>query len=70
MSRTALIAIGGNALAPAGDTGGFADANARQTSASMVGIMRHGYRVITHGNGPQVGAQLLRSEQASAEVRR
>jgi carbamate kinase len=69
MSRTALIAIGGNALAPAGDTEGLADANARQTSASIVGIMRHGYRVvITHGNGPQVGAQLFRSEHASAEV--
>ena len=31
--------------------------------------MASGYHlVITHGNGPQVGAQLLRSEQASDQV--
>ena len=35
----------------------------------MVGLLRMGYRlVITHGNGPQVGAQLLRSERASDVV--
>src|ERR1700761_7362796 len=41
-------------------------ANTRRTAAAMVGLVKLGYRlVITHGNGPQVGAQLLRSERAS-----
>ena len=41
-------------------------ANTRRTAAAIVGLIRLGYRlVITHGNGPQVGAQLLRSERAS-----
>jgi carbamate kinase len=32
-------------------------------------LIQHGYRlVLTHGNGPQVGAQWLRSEIASAQV--
>jgi len=43
--------------------------NARRTAAAIVGLVRAGYRiVITHGNGPQVGAQLLRSERASDQV--
>jgi carbamate kinase len=68
MSRTALVAVGGNSLIRAGETGTVAEqlANARRTARAMVGLIRLGYRlVITHGNGPQVGAQLLRSERAS-----
>lgn len=68
MSRTALVAVGGNSLIRAGETGTIAEqlANARRTARAMVGLIRLGYRlVITHGNGPQVGAQLLRSERAS-----
>jgi carbamate kinase len=35
----------------------------------MIGLIQRGYRlVITHGNGPQVGADLLRSERASDQV--
>lgn len=68
MSRTALVAIGGNSLIRAGEKGTIAEqlANARRTAEAIVGLVRLGYRlVITHGNGPQVGAQLLRSERAS-----
>jgi carbamate kinase len=67
MSKTALIAVGGNSLIRAGETGTIAEqlANARRTAAAIVGLIRDGWRlVITHGNGPQVGAQLLRSEAA------
>jgi carbamate kinase len=71
MSKTALIAVGGNSLIRAGEKGTVAEqlANARRTAKAIVGLVRLGYRlVITHGNGPQVGAQLLRSERASDVV--
>jgi len=66
-----LIAVGGNSLIRAGETGTIAEqwANARRTAAAVVQLIRGGHRlVITHGNGPQVGAQLLRSERASDQV--
>ncbi len=68
MSKTALIAVGGNSLIRAGEKGTIQEqlANTRRTAQAIVGLVRLGYRlVITHGNGPQVGAQLLRSERAS-----
>lgn len=71
MSRSALIAIGGNSLIRAGEKGTIAEqiANARRTAHAVIGLIRAGYRlVITHGNGPQVGAQLLRSERGSDQV--
>ncbi|MBE3132063.1 MAG: carbamate kinase, partial [Acidobacteria bacterium] len=44
-------------------------ANTRRTAKAIVGVLRLGFRVvITHGNGPQVGAALLRSERASDQV--
>lgn len=66
-----LIAVGGNSLIRAGEKGTVAEqlANARRTAAAIIGLIRLGYRlVITHGNGPQVGAALLRSERASDQV--
>lgn len=69
--KTMLIAVGGNSLIRAGEKGTVAEqvANARRTAAAIVGLIRNSYRlVITHGNGPQVGAQLLRSERAADQV--
>ena len=69
--KTMLIAVGGNSLIRAGEKGTVAQqlANARRTAASIIGLIRLGYRlVITHGNGPQVGAALLRSERAADQV--
>jgi len=66
-----LIAVGGNSLIRAGETGTIAEqwVNARRTAAAIVALIRSGSRlVVTHGNGPQVGAQLLRSERASDQV--
>jgi len=71
MAKTALVAVGGNSLIRAGEKGTIAEqlANTRRTAVAIVGLIRLGYRlVITHGNGPQVGAQLLRSERASDVV--
>jgi carbamate kinase len=68
MAKTALVAVGGNSLIRAGEKGTIDEqlANTRRTAEALVGLVRLGYHlVITHGNGPQVGAQLLRSERAS-----
>lgn len=69
--RSMLIAVGGNSLIRAGEKGTVAEqwGNARRTAAAIVELIKAGYQiVITHGNGPQVGAQLLRSERASDQV--
>jgi carbamate kinase len=68
MPKTALVAVGGNSLIRAGEKGTIAEqlANTRRTAAAIRSMIELGYRlVVTHGNGPQVGAQLLRSERAS-----
>jgi carbamate kinase len=69
--KTMLIAVGGNSLIRAGEKGTVSEqlANARRTAAAIIGLIRRDYRlVVTHGNGPQVGAALLRSESASNQV--
>jgi carbamate kinase len=69
--KTMLLAVGGNSLIRAGEKGTIAEqrANAQRTAAQIVGLIRTGYRVVlTHGNGPQVGAALLRSERGASQV--
>ena len=71
MSKTALIAVGGNSLIRAGEKATIYEqlSNARRTACAIVGLAQLGYCVVvTHGNGPQVGAQLLRSERAADVV--
>ncbi len=71
MTKTALIAIGGNSLIRAGERGTLDEQfeNAYATSKSIALMIKNGWDVvITHGNGPQVGAALLRSERAATEV--
>jgi len=71
MAKTALIAIGGNSLIRAGERGTIDEqlANAHATAKSIALMIKQGWDVvITHGNGPQVGAALLRSERAAGEV--
>lgn len=71
MSKTALIAVGGNSLIKAGERGTIDEQfhNASETAKAIVYMIKEGWDVvITHGNGPQVGAALLRSERASADV--
>jgi len=69
--KTILLAVGGNSLIRAGEKGTVNEqlANARRTAAEIAGLIRDGYRIVlTHGNGPQVGAALLRSERAASQV--
>jgi len=69
--KTILLAVGGNSLIRAGQKGSSVEqlANARRTAAEIVNLIREGHHlVVTHGNGPQVGAALLRSERAADQV--
>ncbi len=71
MPGSVLIAIGGNSLIRAGEKGSITEqtANARRVSRAIAGLLAQGFRVVvTHGNGPQVGAALLRSERAAGQV--
>jgi carbamate kinase len=71
VEKCVLIAVGGNSLIRAGQRGTIAEQieNARLTAERIACIAARGYRlVITHGNGPQVGAQLLRSEAGSSQA--
>jgi carbamate kinase len=71
VAQSAVIAIGGNSLIRAGEKGLIPEqiANARRISKAIVALMKTGmHLVVTHGNGPQVGAQLLRSERAAGQV--
>jgi carbamate kinase len=71
LSRTALVAIGGNSL--------ITDKNnpdlphqwdaVRETCRHLADMVEDGWRlIITHGNGPQVGYILRRNELAAHEV--
>jgi carbamate kinase len=69
--KTILLAVGGNSLIRAGEKGTIAEqlANAQRTAAEVAKLIRGGYRIVlTHGNGPQVGAALLRSERGASQV--
>ncbi|MDQ1265791.1 MAG: carbamate kinase [Bacteroidota bacterium] len=69
--KKALIAVGGNSLIRVGERGTIEEQykNARATSRSIARMVKQGWNmVITHGNGPQAGAALLRSERAASEV--
>ncbi|HEY8193351.1 MAG TPA: carbamate kinase [Gaiellaceae bacterium] len=67
---TTVVALGGNALIRAGDKGTAAQQATRlhETAAALGPLLREGDVVITHGNGPQVGSELLRQERAAEEV--
>jgi carbamate kinase len=66
---TTVVALGGNALTRPGERGTAAEqrANLRATCEAMRPLLG-GDLVVTHGNGPQVGNELLRQERAADEV--
>ena len=73
MSKLLLVAVGGNALIRAGQKGTAQEqfGNAVDTANAVVQLIKAGHRVVlTHGNGPQVGAALTRSELAAAHAYR
>ena len=70
MSGLVVGGLGGNALLRPGERGTAAEqrANLRATFETLAPVLRGGPLVVTHGNGPQVGNELLRQELASAEA--
>jgi carbamate kinase len=71
LRKTAVVAIGGNSLITDEDHQTVADQfeATRETCAHIASMVQQGWEVIvTHGNGPQVGFILLRSEMASKAV--
>jgi carbamate kinase len=66
---TTVVALGGNAVLRAGDRGTAAEQRARiRETCAVLAPLLDGDVVLTHGNGPQVGNELLRQERAAAEV--
>jgi carbamate kinase len=66
-----VVAIGGNAITREGQRGSWDEqlANARDVAREVVRLKRLGHEVVlTHGNGPQVGALHLQHDVAAAQV--
>src|SRR5919204_5757743 len=64
-AKSLLVAIGGNSLIRDGQRGTIAEQfeNSRTTARQIGALVEAGRPVVvTHGNGPQVGFILLRSE--------
>jgi carbamate kinase len=69
--KTALIALGGNALSPAGERSTINDQfqHTRESLGSVVDLICDDWNIcLVHGNGPQVGDELVRNEEARASV--
>jgi carbamate kinase len=69
--KTAVVAIGGNAILRAGQQATFENqmANLRETCKHLAKLIKGGYdMVLTHGNGPQVGNILLQNELLRDDV--
>lgn len=65
--KTAVVALGGNALAHAGEPATITNQfrHARESMAMVVELARAGWSIVlVHGNGPQVGDELARNEIA------
>lgn len=66
-----VIALGGNAITAPGEEGSVEQdyENLYRSLAGIVTLLERGYRVtLTHGNGPQVGNQMIRVEQALGQA--
>lgn len=65
-----VVALGGNALIRPGERGTAAEqlANLQRAVEALAPLLREHDAVITHGNGPQVGNELLRQERAADEA--
>jgi carbamate kinase len=65
-----VVALGGNALMRPGERGTAAEqlANLRRAVTALQPLLAEPGLVITHGNGPQVGNELLRQERAAEEA--
>ena len=70
-TETVVVALGGNALAPAGERATVYDQfrHTRESLEVVVKLATEGWRIaIVHGNGPQVGDALERNEHARQDT--
>ena len=70
-NSTVMIALGGNSLSPKGKTGSIEDqfSYTRKTMDGLSNFIDLNYNIcITHGNGPQVGNELLRMDLTNEQV--
>ena len=68
MTEKVVVALGGNAILQSGQEGTFEEQmeNVKSTAMQIVRMLEAGYEVVvTHGNGPQVGAILIQNEAGS-----
>jgi carbamate kinase len=65
-----VVALGGNALVHAGESGTFEEQSYRAKIAcrQLVEIIKDHELIITHGNGPQIGRLQLQNEMARFET--
>ena len=68
---TAMVAMGGNSLSPKGETGTITQqfSHTREALDGIGNFIERGYNLcINHGNGPQVGNELLRMNLTHEKV--
>ncbi|MGD9989101.1 carbamate kinase [Pseudonocardia sp.] len=71
MSKTAVVALGGNAITRSGQHGTHSEQmeNARAMASAIRGLRESGWNVVlVHGNGPQVGNLAIQQRAASDQV--
>ena len=71
MTRTAVVALGGNALVAEGQRGTYDEQreNAAAMARPVCALLDAGWRVVVvHGNGPQVGNLAIQQELGTAAV--
>jgi carbamate kinase len=71
VARTAIVALGGNALVAEGQVGTYDEQrdNAAAMAAAICELLNDGWRVVVvHGNGPQVGNLAIQQELGRVEV--
>ena len=69
--RRTVVALGGNAISRSGEEGTVEQdyKNLEESLEGVVDLQDHGYQVVlTHGNGPQIGNQMIRVEVARHEA--
>jgi carbamate kinase len=70
-NRLTVIALGGNAILQRKEKGTFEEQyrNVQATMSQVADLVADDHRlIITHGNGPQIGATLIRHEMAKQSV--
>ena len=71
MKKTVMISLGGNALSPKNEAGTIDQQfmHTRESLKSVMHFVKANYNIcITHGNGPQIGAELSRNEISMKKV--